>query len=81
MFDLGKRLIASLDLNVQSVNDRVSFLKSSINAKIKEIEEKEEIKTGVDAKLRHKRYQLEKENIMRESYSKRLNLLVHRLEE
>ena len=66
---------------MQRVNDRISVLESSINAKIEEIEEKEETKTGVDAKLRHKRYQLEQENITHETYSKRLNLPVHRLEE
>ena len=73
--------LAALDLNVQEVNDRISVVESSINAKLEEIDEKQEIRTGVEAKFEQRLHQLEKENIMHESYSKRLNLLVHGLEE
>ena len=73
--------LAALDLNVQEVNDRISVLESNINANLEEIDEKQEIRTGVEAELKQRLHQLKKENIMRESYSKRLNLLVHGLEE
>ena len=74
--------LAALDLNVPEVNDRipVSVLASNINAKFEEIDEKQEIKTGVEAELSQKLDHLKKENITRESYDKRLNLLVPRLE-
>ena len=68
--------LAALDLNVQEVNNRISVLESNINAKLEEIDEKQEIRIGVEAELKQRLHQLEKENIMRESYSKRLNLLV-----
>ena len=73
--------LADQDLNVQEVNDRISVLEININAKLEEIEEKQEIRIGVEAELTKKLHQLEKENIMSESYSKCLNLMVHRLEE
>ena len=64
-----KNGLAALDLNVQEVNDRISVLESNIHAKFEEIDEKQEIRTGVEAELKQRFHQLEKENIMPEFIS------------
>ena len=46
--------LAALDLNVQEVNDRISVFESSINAKLEESDEKQEIRTGVEAEFEAK---------------------------
>ena len=43
--------LAVLDLNVQKANDRISVLKTNINDKFEETEEKQEKRTGVEAEL------------------------------
>ena len=77
--------INSLDLEIKQIGSRASVIESTITSKFDEIEEKIELNTGFDAEkqanLLTRIAHLEVENLMRESYDKRLNLLVHGVEE
>ena len=77
--------INSLDLEIKQVGSRASVIESAMTSKFDEMEEKIELNTGFDtekqADLLTRIALFEVENLMRESYDKRLNLLVHGLEE
>ena len=77
--------INSLDLEIKQIGSRASVIESTMTSKFDEIEEKIELNTGFDAEkqanLLTRIAHLEIENLMRESYDKRLNLLVHGVEE
>ena len=77
--------INSLDLEIKQIGYRASVIESTMTSKFEEMEEKIELNTGFDAEkqadLLTRIAHLEVENLMRESYNKGLNLLVHGLEE
>ena len=74
-----------LDLEIKQIGSRASAIDSTMTSEFEEMEEKIELNMGFDAEkqadLLTKIAYLEVENLMRESYDKRLNLLVHGLEE
>jgi len=69
--------ISALELNITKIGSLATEIEINISSKIEDIDDK----VMVNATLLQKIANLEKENIMRESYDKCLNLLVHGLKE
>ena len=76
-----KRKLKELELDVKLIGIRTSDLESSTTAKLNDLKKdiKMNQKRNQDLSMRIKT--LEKEEVMRESYSKRLKILAHRLKE
>ena len=76
--------INSSDFEIKQIGSRASVMESTMTSKFDEMEEKIELNTGFDAEkqadLLTRIAHLEVENLMRESYDKRWNLLVYGLE-
>ena len=73
--------ISALDLNVTQIGSLATEIEATITAKFDDINEKQEMNETRQEMLLQKIANLERDNVMRESYDKRLNILVHGLKE
>ena len=69
--------ISALDLNVIQIGSLATEIEATITATFDDINEKQEMNETRQEMLLQKIANLERENVMRESYDKRLNISVH----
>ena len=78
--DLEENL-KELELDVNFIGHRTSDLESSTTAKLNDLTKENKMNQEMNQDLSMRITRLEKDEVMRESYSKRLNILVHGLKE
>jgi len=73
--------ISALELNITKIGSLATEIETNVNSKIEHIDDKVMVNATQYNVLLQKIANLEKENIMLESYDKHLNLLGHGLKE